>query len=144
MYLDYGETGIRRSYEECVSNAGPSKRIVPSDDYTLQIDIDSEENFEIWKSNFSVLKKIITIKNVCIVESFSGLPHRHITIVLKYGYDIWKRIALQAILGSDLKRETLNMCRALTSSDYPIVFFEDIKTKEVYTDKRMLRLKVGA
>jgi len=81
----------------------------------LQIDIDSEEEYQIFKEQYEILcnhwgKQSFEIKEE---PSFSGLPHRHIVVTCVYMEnifeDIYKRIAFQACLGSDVKREMLNL-----------------------------------
>jgi hypothetical protein len=84
-----------------------------------------------------ILLRDIGYKNLVILPSASGLPHRHITITLNESMDIWKRIALQVCLGSHVTREVLNSHRVLLKQECPIVFFE----KEIPKPKRMIRLE---
>ena len=103
---------------------GEGKRVVVPDDYTLQLDIDTEEEWERFKENSLLFFRILPIENTKIEFSFSGLPHRHITIRCKEPMTIWQRVALQMALGSHLSREVLNAYRVLVKVDWPILFFE--------------------
>lgn len=94
-------------------------------EWELQIDLDTEEDFERFVKRYIMLEKYIS----CYYEekpSKSGLPHRHITVTMN---DVtceshWKRIALQAALGSDGNREMFNCIRTLNGDSAPSVFFE--------------------
>ncbi|OGM08252.1 hypothetical protein A2Z67_00945 [Candidatus Woesebacteria bacterium RBG_13_36_22] len=90
----------------------------------LLIDIDSEEDFRRWKMEIEQFEPILNFPKYKVEVSKGGLPHRHITVYLKTPLDIWKRIALQFCLGSDLKRETMNCYRQLVGRAANIVFFE--------------------
>lgn len=117
---------VVRSYEEAVALADTQgKKVVPADNFTLQIDIDSEEDFRRWK-NASDLLKVINPESVNIISSSGGFPHRHITVNLGTYMDVWKRIALQVLLGSDFVREKMNAYRVLKGDmECPIAFFEE-------------------
>jgi hypothetical protein len=116
------------------------KDVVEADAFTLQIDIDSDEDFERWKKGGEVLLNALNYRDIHILPSSSGLPHRHITISLYESADIWKRIALQMCLGSHITREALNSYRVLLHSECPIVFFEKPKEKP----RRMIRIETSA
>jgi hypothetical protein len=113
------------------------KDVVEADAFTLQIDIDSDEDFERWKKGGEVLLNALNYRDIHILPSSSGLPHRHITISLYESADIWKRIALQMCLGSHITREILNSRRVLLNEECPIVFFEKQKEKP----RRMIRIE---
>jgi len=55
-------------------------------------------------------------------ESSGG--NSHVMLTLSQEMDIDKRIAMQAILGSDPMREFLNLCRVLCSVEDPIALFK--------------------
>ncbi len=138
MTMSYGD--IDRNYSEVKTEAvSQGQRVVPADDYTLQIDIDSEEDLERWKTGSKILLEAINGKEVTITESKSGLPHRHITISLNKAMDVWERIALQLCLGSHITRETLNSYRVLVGNECPIVFFEEEKNK----NKRFRMIRIN-
>jgi hypothetical protein len=135
--MSYGE--IDRGYSEVRAEAtAMGQKVVMADDFTLQIDIDSEEDMEKWKKGSEILLRAIngSSSEVTITESKSGLPHRHITIHLIKPMGVWQRIALQLCLGSHITRETLNSYRVLVGNECPIVFFEEDNKK----DKRHIRM----
>lgn len=103
-------------------------------DNELQIDIDTEEEFATFKSQLEMLRNHAKASTFSYetTESFSGLPHRHITVRHNYSKDFFKdqhkRIAYQAALGSDVKREMLNLLgHDLYDDATPVLF---IKKKE--------------
>jgi hypothetical protein len=87
----------------------------------LLIDIDSEEAFNTFKERFVRLKCEERFKQATAKwkVSKSGLPHRHIIVDLKVRISTSKRIALQAILGSDPIREMLSLFRLSNGDPYP-------------------------
>jgi hypothetical protein len=102
---------------------GQSIEAAPAD--VLQIDIDGPEAYE----RFEVL---LNIWNTCptlpalgkIVERASRTAgHKHITIELPTEYGVEHRIMLQALLGSDLKRELLSLASYYNGHESPIVFY---------------------
>lgn len=111
--------------------------IVYANSYILQIDIDSEEAYVVFNDNIKMLREV-TGWSLPYEEHFStsGYPKRHITINLPFFINIEGRIALQACLGSDLKREMLNFIRIFMDDPYPIIFFEPApaKTKDLFND----------
>lgn len=111
------------------------RKVINANEITLQIDIDSEEDFKRWQEGSEILLNAIGYHRLDMHPSKSGFPHRHITIILNEPADIWKRIALQICLGSHLTRETLNSYRVLVESECPIVFFE-----KVPKPRRMIRI----
>ncbi len=100
------------------------------------IDIDSEEDFKIFESHWSVFKHTTINKGTplklftsfVVKPSKSGgknKPNRH--IVVKLGRNIKsnnERIMLQLLFGSDRKREMLSYLSNMDGVDKPTVFFE--------------------
>ncbi len=106
------------------------QRIVYADNQTLQIDIDTEEDYNRFIQSYEILAKALNSSTYTVQLSKSGFPHRHITVYLQQpAKSVWKRIALQACLGSHLTREALNCLNVLNDVDEPILFFEDAKPK---------------
>lgn len=133
--MPYSNEGSQRYSEIKEKATSLGERVVEANETTLQIDIDSEEDFKRWQDGSEILLNAIGYHRVDMHPSKSGLPHRHITVILDKPADIWKRIALQICLGSHLTRETLNSYRVLVESECPIVFFE--KKKSI---RRMIRV----
>jgi hypothetical protein len=59
-----------------------------------------------------------------ITVSKGGGNHLHVTITTPHVMDDLKRVAYAAVLGDDMKRSALNLCRVIKRNKYPIVFFE--------------------
>jgi hypothetical protein len=99
--------------------------VVPEDN-EIQIDLDSEEEWEEFQKRFEVFKRHfgLFIEGVKTIPSKSGLPHRHIYIEMGTKYSVMERIAFQACLGSDPTREINNMRRVFNDDIYPIALFE--------------------
>lgn len=91
----------------------------------LFVDIDTFAAYERFKEQIEVLKRWHRVVDVVESPSASGGAHKHIVVTLGNHVTPITRIALQAMLGSDLKREMLSYGRLLTgSSPHPTLFFE--------------------
>jgi len=97
----------------------------------LQLDIDNEKAYEVFLKRIEEYGRHSQLSlDVEQHESKGGYPHLHITITVTdldgnpHVFDEWERLALQAALGSDIIRETLNMWRLLTGNDNPSRLFE--------------------
>lgn len=90
----------------------------------LQIDLDGDAQY----MHYQEMLKLFKAKGFKFTEqvnpSKSGLPNRHVTLTLTDSIDPWQRIALQASLGSDPKRELLSAARILNGDPYPTAFLE--------------------
>src|SRR6266403_3694889 len=84
-------------------------RVVYPGPHDLQVDIDSHQNLRLFIDNFAILEKWLDVKEMRLQNSLSEEPgHYHVTITSKSRYfSVPERICLQALLGSDLKREVL-------------------------------------
>ena len=106
----------------------------------LFIDIDSLEeyrHFEIMLGAFNIVQDYYYAEVVSDKLSKSGYPKHHVIVgiyptIRREGYPAanpvkenpWCKLALQAILGSDPKRELLNSLRQLMNGDSKNCFFE--------------------
>ena len=91
----------------------------------LQLDIDDDAAYQTYVRNSGILRKYWLVKDVQERPSKSGQSgHRHITITLGRNVSDVERIALQAVLGSDLKREQFSLVRILEKDPLPTLFFE--------------------
>jgi hypothetical protein len=131
------ETNIQWGLERAIKTG---LRIVEPTPYQLQLDIDSAGLLIFHEMQWSILEKAGITKGWKrkIKKSKRGGNHLHITITSPDAFgvtvcadspqdtivNIILRVAFQAILGSDLKREAFNLCRVLKGNKYPIVFFE--------------------
>lgn len=101
-------------------------RIVVPDAYTLQVDLDSPKALQSFGSQLALLRRRSSIANkwkIRITDS-AQRGHCHITIRTASRMSLKVRIALQALLGSDLKRELMNWMRVEKRQKLPILFFE--------------------
>lgn len=91
----------------------------------LQIDIDTEEQLELFWKQYAVLKR--EYNGTTIVRntpSRNGLPGRHIIIRMDWDLEPWERIAWQAALGSDPMRELLSSIRLTCGDIKPTLLIE--------------------
>jgi len=111
--------------KQLLNETAQKSHIVPANDFILQLDIDSEEGYQQYKKGMEMVQNNIPLLH--IVETMSKSGGKHITIYLAEAMDVWKRLALQAILGSDFKREALNFNRIIHNDPFPILFYEERK-----------------
>ena len=88
----------------------------------LQIDIDDDAAYAIWTQQRRIVDGILSVR-----ESPSKSNHpekRHLTVKVARQLSAVERILLQAVLGSDLKREALSFVRTLRDDPHPTLFLE--------------------
>lgn len=92
----------------------------------LQIDLDGARALHVYGRQFYLLKQQGITKGwkEKIAPSKGGGQRVHVTITTPKPIGKFLRVAFQAVLGSDIKRESFNLCRVLKRNKYPIVFFE--------------------
>ncbi len=100
--------------------------VIPSDN-ELQIDIDTDEQYERFNFMWPKFCDNFHFAKYTMNPSRNGLPGRHITVtvddrVTNFSDD--ERIGWQAILGSDPLRELLSMVRFRRGDEYPTLFVE--------------------
>jgi hypothetical protein len=128
----YGDIERKAFIEEQESNG--MVILFPKED-ELFIDCDTEEHFRIFIENFDMLNRNLlklkplnlgVEKRSCIEmwESKGGAPGVHIIVQLPFNVDSTKRIAFQAALGSDPKRELLSLVRMENGDEFPTIFVE--------------------
>lgn len=93
-------------------------------DNQLQIDIDNNESYALYEGVRDVIAHHYGILQEEIHASKSGGEKRHLTITLLRVIDNMERIALQAALGSDRKRELLSIIQEVNGDDHPVLFLE--------------------
>ena len=74
----------------------------------LQLDIDNQEAYDYFHQNKWILEKWFGIRAITERVSKSGGDKRHITVELGTALTTTTRILLQAVMGSDRKRELLS------------------------------------
>jgi hypothetical protein len=90
----------------------------------LQIDIDDYESEKVFYTNLEILGRYISVVSSVVIPSKSGGVRKHITVTLVREVTPLERIALQAVLGSDRKREVLSLIRVFQGDENPTLFFE--------------------
>jgi hypothetical protein len=99
------------------------KIVIPTESQ-LQIDIDSDGHYKVYKEMIKLLLR--DYESVIIEEhpSRNGLPGRHITLTIPFFVDAVQRIAWQTVLGSDPVREYLSLQRSMQGDISPTLFVE--------------------
>jgi hypothetical protein len=102
---------------------------VPASPYELQLDLDTHKALKHFLKYLPWFSCIMhetrqELRSVALSRSRSG--NWHVTIKLSKPKPKIERIALQAILGSDLARELCNMERVYFKSKFPILFVERV------------------
>jgi hypothetical protein len=116
--------------------------VFPADN-ELQIDIDSDEEFQVYERLINVVRDHIGVLDEHIAPSRSGLPKRHITVTLNATVSVIERIALQACLGSDRMREILGYVQYLIKDPHPTLFLENKQKQLEHREPLLLTEGVG-
>jgi hypothetical protein len=113
--------------EQRALERGQGIEVAPPD--VLQIDIDGPEAYERFSASLNIWQTCPTLPALGkIVERSSRTEgHKHITIELPTEYGIEHRIMLQALLGSDIKREILSLASYYNGHETPIVFYRPLE-----------------
>lgn len=114
------------SFEHAQADAATKGLVVvlPKAD-KLFLDIDTEEAITTFTKQTGLVAKYLPVREICTLPSKNGYPRRHITVRVGRDLTPLERIALQAILGSDLKRELLSWARLTAGNNpNPTLFFE--------------------
>lgn len=91
----------------------------------LFIDIDDEAASTRFYDNVAKVHEYVGVLDQRHRPSRSGDPNRwHITVDLARSVNDMERILLQAVLGSDLRRELLSYCRITIGDPHPTLFLE--------------------
>ena len=94
------------------------------DKRTLQLDIDSDESFEMFKKRMERMESAFDVEDVFIEPSKSGGQHKHIRVVMTREMDHVNKAFLQLYLGSDSTREFLSFLRIQINDPTPHLLFE--------------------
>ncbi len=115
--------GLESKYAELEAEKYGGQVVYPTQ-YELQLDLDSEEAVEGFRSRLRWLEKIIPVKQFGIGPSRSpGKFHAVVELEKPVSSDM-ERILLQACLGSDPIRELLSYRRVLERDPHPTLFIE--------------------
>lgn len=104
---------------------------VPAAD-EIQIDIDSQQAFDKFMESWGILKAHTAFCDcpVLITPSKSGLPKCHVRIKSYCTLGPMERIALQAVLGSDITRELLSVVQVFNNDPESTLLLETPKVAE--------------
>ena len=112
------------SYDHAVSVAAErGQTILEPADNELFIDLDTEDAYEDFLAAYEILNDQEPMIWVAYTSK-SGPPHRHVRVRLERSVTPQERIMLQAILGSDRKREALSYLRMKVGNEHATLFFE--------------------
>jgi hypothetical protein len=93
-------------------------------DLVLQLDLDSREALDRYDAMRPVLVSNCLLSPTAVEDlrrSRSG--NFHVTLTLSKPLPVEERIMLQALLGSDLKREALSLARTRAGNQFPVLLF---------------------
>jgi hypothetical protein len=100
-------------------------RVVYPEPNELLLDIDGPEAMATWLQQRTLLDKFFGIKKIVETPSLSNEPgHWHITVSLLTAVSAETRLLLQAVLGSDRKRELLGLVMLHSGEQKPTLFLE--------------------
>lgn len=99
--------------------------VLPRDN-ELFIDIDNEASLVLFYMNLPKIEEYVGVRGYPVITpSRSGdAERRHIVVTLSQDVTKTERILLQAVLGSDLRRELLSYCRITIGDPNPTLFLE--------------------
>lgn len=120
--------GARLSYAQFTDEGACEKAeklncsIMYSDDMTLQLDLDSDEALRTFYEQIELLNSL-----GFLWDGYDTLPSKsgntHVLVRLPQPVPIEERIALQAMLGSDRKREMLALAGLRAGQENPVLLF---------------------
>lgn len=94
-----------------------------ADDLTLQLDLDGKEAESTFYEQYELLVDLKILPHTHTIWQRSRNGNSHVTIHLKEPLPVRTRILLQAVLGSDRKRELLSYAGVLKGQLHPVVLF---------------------
>jgi hypothetical protein len=121
---DPSQKDQKKVVEKQLQDAGMAEDfiIVVADAYTIQVDLDTEDDLRHFDKHIKILEPQLAIENVIYTRSKSD--RWHVTIKSKQSWNDLSRVAIQACLGSDRMRETLNIKNVLQGKENAILFIE--------------------
>jgi hypothetical protein len=95
--------------------------VIVSDDYQLQLDLDTPADLQRWVKLEPWVRKQLSVH--CIERWLSKSGNTHVLIRLSYPMPPVERVAWQAGLGSDRKRELLSLRDIKVGNEFPCMLF---------------------
>lgn len=102
---------IKEGLEKVKKETGRDFDVVMGDDFTLTLDLDTPEAIEVFTTNLAILQQVEEVTVMDSWKSKSGVG-MHVKLRTKYRYYADQRAGIQAVLGSDSKREALAFVNA--------------------------------
>ncbi len=101
--------------------------IIPNNNQLL-LDIDNNQDRAIYTQNWAEIGSIYGVTEVEEWPSRSNKPGRtHMRVTLRTPITPLERVLIQAVLGSDRRRELHSLRRIMNSEETPTLFFEKRK-----------------
>jgi hypothetical protein len=100
-------------------------KMVKSNDKLLLCDLDSDAHMEVFNRSYAIItesEKNKLLAGFICTTSIRGRKHAYVKLRKPLG--LVERIGLQAVLGSDAKREALSVLEWLKGYEEPTVLFE--------------------
>jgi hypothetical protein len=120
---DFGGT-LSSEHAFAQAELSGNKVILPAP-HELFVDIDNEEADATFHKNLNKVDQYVGVTGHTWKYSKSGSPERkHYVVELARDVEPVERMLLQAVLGSDLRRELLSYCRWTENDPHPTLFFE--------------------
>jgi hypothetical protein len=99
--------------------------VLEPDEEELLIDCDTEEHFKMFLEQLTILERNLGLEiPYKDWESRGGPPGKHISVLMPFQLSPQERIAWQAALGSDPKRELLSLIRLRNGDALPTILVE--------------------
>ena len=121
LYLLEDEISLESYLEET------NRYLVAAHADELFIDVDSVNELEEFRNRYTRVVDIIDVLGEVIERESKTKLHYHVIVKLKHSLPVVDRILLQAILGSDWRKESLSYVRVMRDIENPIRFFEERK-----------------
>lgn len=122
-----GTNDYTKKHEEAIIEAEANGfEVVKSDEFTILLDLDGEEAKKRFDSMRSFLDQCFTIMGQEEWTSKSGGDHKHIKLILAGPLEVAERIAIQALMGSDPRRELLTLLNLKNGVENPSVLFKPL------------------
>jgi len=133
MHIKKPKEEMLKYLDEMADNASKSKGrgVVYPNEFTVQIDLDSEEELVEFKQRFELFDRLFKVIGFKITKSTTP-NHYHVRIEMDQAVlNEAERILFQALLGSDFRREMISYARLLAGDKHPSVLFEKIVLEDV-------------
>ena len=120
---EYSEQEARKEFLEKKKQEGFAIRV--PDENEILLDIDSPAQYRVYEDQ--LIRLMRRDAGITTEEWESTTPgHKHISVRMPFTLNDYQRIAYQAVLGSDLRREILSLMRTESGDVMPNCLFEKV------------------